>query len=176
MAGPVLVVCLLFAGLGFALSRGGSTAARSASGSAASSASSAAAAAPEYPFSGASGTEQPAATPFAVTQSGTRYRQSGLAGQVRAVIAEAPAGGAAVPGAQSSAAAGSASQQLTAPSAKLLGCVLRLTGGGLPKLVDRATYQGTPVYVIASSNRVWVVGLGCTATDPRLIASAPLAG
>jgi hypothetical protein len=60
---------------------------------------------------------------------------------------------------------------------QLRGCVLHFTNGAAPKLVDQATYnQGTPVYVIASATRVWVVGLGCTAADPELIASVPLAG
>jgi hypothetical protein len=53
---------------------------------------------------------------------------------------------------------------------------LRLTGGVLPRLVDRATYQGEAAYIIAGSNRVWVVGLGCTAAKTELIASVPLAG
>jgi hypothetical protein len=174
-AAPVLVVCLIVAGLGLALSHGGSQS----SGSYESSGSSAAAAAPEN--SAASGGETPpdaasAPAPFAVTRSGTRYARPDLARQVKAVIAGSAAAGTTVPGARSSAAAGSAAQQLTAPSAQLLGCVQRLTGGGLPKLVDRATYQGTPVYVIASASAVWVVGLGCSATDPQLIVSVALAG
>jgi hypothetical protein len=64
----------------------------------------------------------------------------------------------------------------SAPTAQLRACVLKVTGGVLPALVDRATYQGTPAYVIASSRRVWVVGLGCTAARPQVIASVPLAG
>jgi hypothetical protein len=62
------------------------------------------------------------------------------------------------------------------PTARLRACVLKVTGGVLPEVVDRATYQGTPAYVIASSSRVWVVGLGCTAARPQVIVSVPLAG
>jgi hypothetical protein len=53
--------------------------------------------------------------------------------------------------------------------------VVHFTGEAAPRLIDRATYHGTPVYVIASDSHVWVVGLGCTAAHPDLIASAPLA-
>ncbi len=54
--------------------------------------------------------------------------------------------------------------------------MLHLTGGVAPRLVDRATYQGEPAYVIASSTRVWVVGLGCTAAKTELVVSVALAG
>jgi hypothetical protein len=60
--------------------------------------------------------------------------------------------------------------------AGLRGCVLRLTDGTLPRLVDRATYQGKAAYIIAGPTRVWVVGLGCTAAKTELITSVPLAG
>jgi hypothetical protein len=46
----------------------------------------------------------------------------------------------------------------------------------VPRLVDRATYQGEPAYVIASSARVWVVEPGCTAAITDLIVSVALAG
>ena len=52
--------------------------------------------------------------------------------------------------------------------------VLHLTGQMRPSLVDRATYQGKPAYVIAVTNWAWVVGTGCTATNPELIASVGL--
>jgi hypothetical protein len=64
----------------------------------------------------------------------------------------------------------------TNPSAALRGCVSNLTGGQSPRLVDQATYQGSPAYIIATSSRAWVVGLGCTAADPELVTSVPLAG
>jgi hypothetical protein len=68
------------------------------------------------------------------------------------------------------------SNQFSSPvvSGTLVGCVLHLTGNVRPTLVDRATYQGQPAYVIAVPRHVWVVGPGCTATNPDLIASAGL--
>ncbi len=57
----------------------------------------------------------------------------------------------------------------------LRGCVLALTGGVAPRLVDKAIYQGTPAYVIATASRVWVVRTDCTANRPDLITSVPLA-
>ena len=36
-----------------------------------------------------------------------------------------------------------------APSAQLSGCVSRLTGGAAPSLVDKASYDGIPAYIIA---------------------------
>jgi hypothetical protein len=135
---------------------------------------------------------------FTVSQTGTSYQQATLAQQAHAHMLAARAdksGPAAVPSASSpsSAAAsassapassGSASSGSTTsvkaparvPSAALRACVLKVTGGTVPELVDRATYQGTPAYVIATSSRVWVVGLGCTAARPQVIASEPLAG
>ncbi|WP_300605279.1 hypothetical protein, partial [Trebonia sp.] len=61
------------------------------------------------------------------------------------------------------------------PSSALVGCVLNLTGGVTPSLVDLATYQGEPAYVIAVPSRAWVVGLGCTASRPELITTVSLA-
>jgi hypothetical protein len=138
---------------------------------------------------------------FVVTQSGTRYQQATLSQQARAQVLAAQAresGPTAVPSAASSAvpsaassapasassASSSSSSASTgfgaavtyAPNAVLRGCVLKVTGGVLPRLVDRATYQGTPAYVIAGASRVWVVGIGCTAASPQVIASVPLAG
>ena len=119
---------------------------------------------------------------FVVTESGTGYQLATLAKQAQAQVLAIEAresGPTAVPSASapsSSAPASSSAAPSYAPTAQLRACVLKVTGGVLPKLVDRATYQGTRVYVIASSSRVWVVGLGCTATRPQVIASVPLAG
>jgi hypothetical protein len=99
----------------------------------------------------------PAAT-FTVTASGTNYLPATLAPQVRAQLAR-PAKTAALP---------------ATPSAQLSACVLHLTGHMRPSLVDRATYQGKPAYVIAVTNWAWVVGTGCTASNPELIASVGL--
>jgi hypothetical protein len=172
-----LFVCLFLAGLGFTLSRGGGPATSNsvAAGSAAvpSAASSAAGAAPE-PAAGNRSTS------FSVTASGTKYQQAILAEQVRANLAanKGQSFGAGVPAAGATVPAASASAASTAvvPSSALRGCVLQLTNGKAPRLVDWATYQGEPAYVIASSSRVWVVGLGCTADKTELITSVPLAG
>jgi hypothetical protein len=169
-----LVVCLLLAGLGFTLSRGStpepesSSSAPAGSGFAAgsSSAGSRAAGAPGVvPAASASSSSPSTLGPqnagsessFLVTASGTNYQRATLIGQVHARSASSTSVGA-------------------APSAALRGCVLHLTGGALPRLVDRATYQDEPSYVIASSTRVWVVGLGCTAAKTELIVSVALAG
>ncbi|MGZ4433010.1 MAG: hypothetical protein ACXVW7_05180 [Trebonia sp.] len=101
------------------------------------------------------------AAAFAVTASGTNYQSATLAQQVRAQLAR-PAKTAALPAAEA------------ARSAQLSACVLHLTGQTRPSLVDRATYQGKPAYVIAVTNRAWVVGTGCTASNPELIASVGL--
>ena len=180
-----LVVCLLLAGLGFTLARGSSPQTESssaASGTAGSSfaagsssagsraagvapAASAAESAPRYAG---------AASSFLVTASGTRYQRASLSAQVRArLTAEGAAGS---PGASIPAAGASSTSTGAGPTAVLRGCVLHLTGDVPPRLVDRATYQGEPAYVIASSTRVWVVGLGCTATKTELIVSVALAG
>jgi hypothetical protein len=106
----------------------------------------------------------PAASPasggnisFLVIASGTDYQTATLAAQVRARLSAPP-----LPG--------------TPPSASLRACVSDLTGGRSPRLVDRATYQSSPTYIIASSSDVWVVGIGCTAANTELIRTVPLAG
>jgi hypothetical protein len=186
----LLVVCLGLAGVGFALAQGGgqeafsssvaagsaeapspsaayaagsSAAGSSAVGSGGISASSAnsasrAAVEPGAQASSASAPDFGSAT-FSVTASGTKYEPATLAEQVRARVAGSPA-----------------SLGTATSGAALRGCVLHLTGGAAPRLVDRATYQGEPAYVIASSTRVWVVGLGCTAAKTELVVSVALAG
>jgi hypothetical protein len=128
--------------------------------------------------------------PFFVTTSGISYLPATLRQQVAAEVAthksaalETPVPSAAAASASASApngefgtASGVAAQSTrgTAPSTRLIGCVLKLTHDVAPSLVDQATYQGRSVYVIAVPDRVWVVGLGCTASKPDLITSAPL--
>jgi hypothetical protein len=51
---------------------------------------------------------------------------------------------------------------------------MHLTGNAPPVLVDRATYQSEPVYVIAVADRAWVVGVDCSAAHPVLITSVQL--
>jgi hypothetical protein len=119
---------------------------------------------------------------FAVSESGTRYQGATLASQVRQQLdaqnaAVTPAG--TVPGAASSSVASSAGASAPAPIATpttLAGCVSHLTGGVPPSLVDRASYDGIPAYVIAVPSRAWVVRLGCTAADPQEITSVSLTG
>jgi hypothetical protein len=117
-----------------------------------------------------------------VTESGTAYRKATLAAQVRANLTgnKVSAGSVPAPAATSGAPSGAASATpavtAAAPSAQLRGCVLNLTGGAAPELVDHATYQGEKAYVIATLSHVWVVGLGCSAGNLELIASAALAG
>jgi len=128
---------------------------------------------------------------FAVTESGTQYQGSTLASQVREQLvavkpsAVTPAASAshsdfAVPAASATAStaasAGSTVPASSAPSTKLSGCVSRVTGGVTPRLVDQATYDGIPAYIIAVPSRVWVVKLGCTAADPQEITSVSLTG
>jgi hypothetical protein len=177
-AAGALVACLLLSGLGYAIAHSttGSTysSAPPASGSSASSA----AAGPELGSSavssGAGAVPGPpvgnSSASFTVTASGTKYQQATLPEQVRAELTvhhgqEAPGG--AIP---------SAGSTVAVPSPALQGCVLHLTGGASPRLVDRATYQGEPAYVVASSTRVWVVGLGCTAAKTELVVSVAVAG
>jgi hypothetical protein len=176
VAGPVLVVCLFFAGIGYLLSRA------PLDSSSSSAASSAAGAAPEAgPNAGSSAAAGPAAgsaeSPIRLTESGVNYQPATLAGQVRAELARTPSAAASEPTGSSSHEAAASATAGRPVTPELRGCVLHFTNGAAPKLVDQATYnQGTPVYVIASATRVWVVGLDCTAANPELIASVPLAG
>jgi hypothetical protein len=179
MAAGSLVTCLLLAGLGFGIAQshdseptfsssaagpdaGTNGAASSAAGAAA--VPSAAGAGPQYAGAGSS---------FAVTASGTKYQQATLAEQVRTRLGGSGAHG--TSGTTVPAASASASSAAAVPSQALRGCVLQLTGGAPPRLVDRATYEGEPAYIIANSSRIWVVGLGCTAAKTEVVASVPLA-
>jgi hypothetical protein len=198
--GP-LAVCLLIVIIALGLSRAGSSSSSSSANSlglapvAAAPASSAPAASGAFGISsaasgGLASVHAPSAAAsatspapgFAVIHSGTSYQRATLAQQAQAQVLAAQAREsrpAAVPTATSPSSPpspSSAAQSSSAPTAQLRACVLKVTGGVLPELVDRATYQGTPAYVIASSNRVWVVGLGCSAARPQVIASVPLAG
>lgn len=117
--------------------------------------------------------EQTVSPFFAVTVSGTSYEEPTLAAQVRGKLA--PSGGKNTFAGTFPAPTTNPRTSVT-PSAALRGCVLHFTNGAAPRLVDRATYDGQPAYVIASSTQVWVVGLGCTAAKPELITQVPLAG
>jgi hypothetical protein len=205
-SGSVVAVCLVLVGFVVLLSRSASTSSSSSAvAGAAGGSNSSAASSSGAGSSSAAGTSAvpnlpgPANTEFGgnvsnftVTTSGTKYQAATLAAQVRArlaasgIMTQAPSASAPAASASSTApapAASASSSALAASSSSgapvptaLRGCVLRLTGGVLPRLVDRATYQGEAAYIIAGSNRVWVVGLGCTAAKTELIASVPLAG
>ena len=131
-----------------------------------------------------------APTGFLVYSTGTVYKRSTLVSQVRGELdnsvygslgptvpansasatAPAPTASDGVPTAGSSAVGGAL------PSPALSGCVSRLTGGATPSLVDRASYDGIPAYIIAVPTQVWAVRLGCTAADTQLLARVPLKG
>ncbi len=130
---------------------------------------------------------------FVVTVTGTRYQQATLAPQLRQALATSrnPANAASAPssgpsaatsvpspasGPYSAASSASSARGVFAPSKTLAGCVLRVTGKVVPTLVEYATYQGKPVYVIVLPDRAWIVGVGCTASDPKVIVSVSLAG
>jgi hypothetical protein len=185
----VPVVALLLAGFGYLLSGiGGSANSSSSSEAAASSAPSASS--PVYANAPGAGPAFTQPASFFVARSGVNYLPGTLAAQVRVEISNAahksgslrqpsPSASAAGAGGVVSAPASSTTQipsGFTAPSRALAGCVLNLTNHKRPVLVDRATYQGQPAYVIAGNNRVWVVGPGCTATRPELITSMALTG
>lgn len=198
-SGSVVAVCLVLVGFVVLLSRSASTSSSSSAVAGAAAGSSSAAgtsAGPNVP-----GPSKPefggSVSNFTVTTSGTKYQSATLAAQVRARLATSgiPGGLTQAPSASAPAASASSTAPAPAPTASasssslaassssgapvpaaLRGCVLRLTDGTLPRLVDRATYQGAAAYIIAGSNRVWVVGLGCTAAKTELIASVPLAG
>jgi hypothetical protein len=123
---------------------------------------------------------------FVVIESGVQYQGSALASEVRQQLSAlnlsaatptestVPTGASAPASSMPSASA--ASPPTRAPSAKLEGCVSHLTRGATPSLVDQASYDGIPAYIIAVPNRVWVVRLGCTAADPQQITSMSLTG
>lgn len=187
-----VVICLL-AGFGFLLSTISKPAGSSSSEAFTSTSPSAA---PAAGSRAAPAIEQPAT--FLVTASGMNYLPRTLSAQVRLemtvqyssgsgrqAMASSPGGSTPSPGGSTSqsaagptgaGAAGSIPAGFAAPSSVLNGCVLRVTSGVRPTLVDKATYQGTPVYVIAVPERAWVVGRGCTASNPALITSVALAG
>jgi hypothetical protein len=193
-----LVGCLVLAGFGFLVSRGSGSSSSSVAASSASSQSASAAASadipqpatgresqPEHDTAGASGR---AGAGFLVYSTGVAYRRSTLASQVRGQLANAgvysgePTTPASSPSATAppvSASASAASSSLvpgTKPSPALAGCVSALAGGVTPSLVDRASYDGIPAYIIAVPTHVWAVRLGCTAADTQLLAQAALKG
>jgi hypothetical protein len=125
---------------------------------------------------------------FLVTISSTRYRKPTLRAQVSSQLSRqalAPSVGPAPvitgtqgsenpPGSQASDSA-NRSNTTRVPSRSLVGCVMYLTRNVPPVLVQLATYQGEPAYVIAVPDRAWVVHPSCTAARTALITSVALA-
>ena len=177
-----VAACLVLAGFGFLLTRLGgsstSSSAESAAGAATAAASASASASRQVngqSFSGSvpaaavpapAASAAPSAPPFRVTARGDVYQAAALASQVRERLGAAAAS---VPNL-------GMSGESSAPGQALVGCVLRVTDEAIPRLVDKAVYQGEAVYVIAVSDRAWVVGRGCTSTDTELITTVSLAG
>jgi hypothetical protein len=132
---------------------------------------------------------RPGGAVFLVTVSAIRYRKSTLGAQIRSQMAAPQATPSpavtSVPGSQDVGQASSGRQESAGgragaansalvPSTRLVGCVMHLTRDVQPALMQRATYQAEPAYVIAVPDRAWVVGLTCTATRPALITSVVL--
>lgn len=95
--------------------------------------------------------------PFSVLVSSANFRSATLQAQVRRQIATGPGG-----------------DDQIAPTAALVGCVARLADGARLILVEEASYQSRPVYVIATAGHAWVVARQCTRSDPAVLASVAL--
>ena len=111
----------------------------------------------ERPHSVSPAERGPVAT-FVVIASDTNYQQATLGAQVRQQVA----------------ARSNTGHNTIKPSGSLVGCVFQVTGNVSPSLVVHARYESKPAYVIAVSNRAWVVAPSCTAADPALITSVAL--
>jgi hypothetical protein len=122
-----------------------------------------------------------------ITSSGTSYQAGTLRSQVSTELQSmgayaAPPESASATGGASSPSAGASSTSTSNSdngggffaTTALAGCVLHLTNNETPTFVDEATYQSEPVYVIAVPDHVWVVGRGCTASNPELITTLDL--
>jgi hypothetical protein len=205
-SGWVALCCLVIAGFGFLITHSSSSSSSSspsiAAAPAASAASSAAGASESHAAAGSAPNNtnqetEPSASASSgapadvlVTESGTRYQRSTLASQVGARIilyggvytpgavnpasSPPPRVAASAPASTAPASSGGVTAQRASP--QLEGCVRQLTGGLPPSLVDKASYDGKPAYIIAVPSQAWVVGLGCTAADIDVIARVPLKG
>jgi hypothetical protein len=116
--------------------------------------------------------------PFTVIASGRNYTAAGLAAQVQGELHQVQAvrngTASAVPSASSTSGYSATAGGGAVPPPALIGCVRHLTGNAPLDLVERARYQGRPVYVIATAAGAWVVGLGCTAGNSEVIAKVTL--
>jgi hypothetical protein len=203
-SGWLVLCCLLIAGFGFLVTHSSGSSSSSSADTAAPAASAPSFAGASEPHAANGGlgpdnaNQEPTAsagsnapTGFLYIKSGTAYRASTLATQVQVVLTEHvnASQGSVTPAASSSASEpmASASSSSTSasgtsgvggypPSAGLAGCVSQVTDGVTPSLVDKATYNGKPAYIIALPSQVWVVGLGCTEAHTDVIARVLLKG
>lgn len=123
---------------------------------------------------------------FAVLVSTTNFRKATLQEQVRQQLSAVHGTGpVASPGTSGSTGPVEPSAGVTpapggdrwvSPPKSLVGCAKVLTRVAKPELVEQATYQSQPVYMIAMANHAWVVERGCTAAHPELLASVALPG
>jgi hypothetical protein len=192
----VVVCVLVVAGFGFLVTHSSESSSSSGPDNAGTSQSSPAAAGESQAASAPFSPERPASVPeaggagrFLVHSTGTAYQRSTLAGQVRdqlaglgslnstATPASSDSATASAPAASASTAGpGSPLVGGYVPSARLSGCVSAVTGGVAPSLVDEASYDGIPAYIIAVPTEVWVVRRGCTAENTQLLTRVPLKG
>jgi Putative zinc-finger len=174
-AGAVAAAVAVIVGGGYGVAQligSGTTAGTSASGSAASR-SHAAAGSEKAPANRMAPSSGELGLP--VVRSGTNYQPGQLGTQVKAVLARHP-----LPPARSSQGGNGAAPAPFSNSASLPACVRRVSGGVAPRLVDLATYQGTPATVIVipaggDRVRVLVVGRGCTGAASDVLAQASVA-
>lgn len=183
-----VTACLLLAGLGYLLSVPGTSSVPSSAGPAsAQSAKGSMSSGPRRAISPPNAIGPTAgshSTAFLVTVSTIRYQKSTLRALVKSQLARqaltpnvslvpAITG---TPGNQEGTGSGaSQSNSVIVPPGSLVGCVMHLTRGVRPMLVQKATYQAKPAYVIAVQDQVWVVHLSCNAAKPALITSVVLA-
>jgi hypothetical protein len=112
---------------------------------------------------------------FRVINSGTAYRAATLSSQISTELGRSVANG---PNRSSGA------LSLHAPSSQQYGCVIDVTGGTEPALVDSASYNGRPATIIALAHvgnqlsQAWVVGPACSAdkTDILVHVTLPTSG
>jgi hypothetical protein len=173
--------CLMLAFVGYRLSATGHPASSSvaAGGASSHSAGSPPATGPHRDnLSPTGGAMVPASTtPFVFLVTSTNFRKSTLQAQVTQQLnaeSKGPvsSGGTFQPGGQGSSGALPGRQAI--PPKPLVGCVTSLLGQTKPALVEQATYQSLPVYMIAVTDRAWVVSRDCTAANSLILASVAL--
>ncbi|HEX3749472.1 MAG TPA: hypothetical protein VHW06_02825 [Streptosporangiaceae bacterium] len=108
---------------------------------------------------------------FRVINSGTDYRTATLSTQISTELGQ---------GVANSPDRSSGALSLHAPSGQQYGCVIDVTGGTEPALVDSASYNGHPATIIALAHvghqvsQAWVVGPACSADNTDILAHVTL--